>query len=105
MNTIAEYIKNVPELAEEYAELAAEIQKDIDKANANRALYDVAKDIVLAALTDQLVTVADLFAKVEADLPDGFSKSKMQYALTHYWADDVTVVKDGRNPNQYRAKV
>ena len=32
MNTIANYIKNVPELAEEYAELAAEIQKDIEKA-------------------------------------------------------------------------
>ena len=37
MNTIANYIKNVPELAEEYAELAAEIQKDIEKAEANRA--------------------------------------------------------------------
>jgi len=104
MNTIANYIKNVPELADEYAELAAEIQKDIEKAEANRALYDSAKDIVFKALTDQLVTCSDLWDKVKDEMPEGFTKNKMNYALLHYWNDEVIKVQDGRNPNQYRRK-
>ena len=104
MNAIANYIKNVPELAEEYAELSAEIQKDIEKAEANRALYAAAYDVVMANLTDALTTCGDLFAKIENDLPEGFTKSKLQYALAHYWTDEIIKVQDGRNPNQYRRK-
>ena len=104
MNTIAAYIKNVPELANEYAELAAEIQKDIEKAEANRTMYDTAKDVVLAALNDQLVTASELWAKVENDVPEGFTKNKMNYALIHYWDNEVIKVQEGRNPNQYRRK-
>lgn len=105
MIAICNYIKTVPELSEEYAELSAEIQKDIEKAETNRVLYATARDVVMRVLDDQLVTCADLFEKVKGELPEGFTKSKLQYALAHYWTDDVVKVQEGRNPNQYKRKV
>ena len=105
LKSICEYIKNVPDLSEEYAELAAELQKDIDKAEANRTLYEAAHDVVIPALDDCLITCADLYVKIANDLPEGFTKSKLQYALSHYWTEDVVKVQEGRNPNMYKRKV
>ena len=48
MTTIANYIKNVPELAAEYAELQAELDKNAEKAQANRDLYAAAHDVALS---------------------------------------------------------
>jgi hypothetical protein len=100
--TIANYIKNVPELSEEYAELAAEIAKGEEKAQANRDLYAAAKDVVLSVLTSTPMTVADIFAACEADLPEGFTKSKIQYALANYWTSEVVKIANPKGPNEYR---
>ena len=103
LRTIVNYIKNVPELAAEYAELAAEIQKDEDKARANRALYDAAKGVVIDNLpTDKGITASELFEACEDDLPEGFTKSKMQYALSNYWTAEVEKIKVGKDVCLYK---
>lgn len=101
MTAIANYIQNVPELATEYAELAAELNKNEAKAQANRELYTTAHDIVMAHLSAEPVTVADLYASCEGELPDNFSKSKVQYALSNYWADEVVKHDNGKKAFTY----
>lgn len=83
-------------------EMFAELNKGAEKAAANRALYDAAKEVVLAGLTDTPVTIAELFEAVADGLPEGFTRSKMQYAINNYWADEV-VKHDGR-PATYSRK-
>ena len=101
MTTIAAYIKNVPELANEYAELAAELAKNDAKAQANRDLYAQAHDVVMAHLTDTPVTVADLFTACESELPEKFSKSKVQYAMRELWASEVVKHDNGKKAFTY----
>ena len=101
MTAIANYIKNVPELATEYAELRAELDKNAAKAEANRELYAAAHDVVMAHLSDTPQTVADLFNACESELPENFSKSKVQYAIREYWANEVVKHENGKNPYTY----
>ena len=101
MITIAAYIKNVPELANEYAELQAELDKNAAKAQANRDLYATAHDVVMAHLGSTPVTVADLFTACEGELPEGFSRSKIQYALLNYWDDEVVKHENGKKAFTY----
>lgn len=101
MTTIAAYIKNVPELSNEYAELAAELAKGEAKAQANRDLYATAREIVLAHLSDTPLTVGELFDVCEDELPEGFSKSKIQYALLNYWKDEVIKHENGKKAFTY----
>lgn len=100
MTTIANYIKNVPELAAEYAELQAELDKNAEKAQANRDLYAATHDVVIGALTDKPVTLAELWETVKDTVPEGMSKSKVQYALRELWAAEV--VKIEGKVNEYK---
>lgn len=100
MTAIANYIKNVPELAAEYAELKAELDKNAEKAQANRELYATAHDAVIGALTDKPVTLAELWEAVKDTVPEGMSKSKVQYALRELWAAEV--VKIEGKVNEYK---
>jgi len=100
MTTIANYIKNVPELAAEYAELKAELDKNAEKAQANRDLYAAAHEVVIGALTDKPVTLAELWEAVKNTVPDGMTKSKVQYALRELWAAEV--VKIEGKVNEYK---
>lgn len=71
-------------------EVNAEWEKSTAKARNNAALYAEAKEIVLGALSvDTALTLTDLYKKVCRDLPNGFSKSKVQYGLNNYWANDI----------------
>lgn len=102
LRNIANYIANVPELATEYAELTAELSKNEEKANTNRALYDNAKNVIMRYLDSGLTTVSELWEKVKDELPEGFTKSKMQYAMINYWTDEVVKVENPKGANQYR---
>ena len=101
MNTILSLIANIdtPEAEQVRAELNAELSKGAEKAQANRELYETAKSIVMDALSDTPVTIAELYAEVEDKLPEGFTKAKVQYALSHYWESDV--VKHEGKVNAY----
>ena len=101
MNTILSLIANIdsPEAQEVRDELNAELSKDKARKDANIALYDEAKPIVLSELGDTPATVGELYEAIKDKLPEGFTKAKVQYALTHYWTEDV--VKHEGKVNSY----
>lgn len=86
------------------AELEAELAKDEARKQENADLYESAKDIVMGELRNasQPVTIGELYDAVADDLPEGFTKGKMQYAITRLWKDEVDKVEG--NPNTYSAK-
>ena len=100
MIAIANYIKNVPELAAEYAEVQAELDKNAEKAQANREMYAAAHDVVIGALTDKPVTLAELWETVKGTVPEGMTKGKVQYALRELWAAEI--VKIEGKVNEYK---
>lgn len=95
MNAIVSYINDntVTELFPIRDELVAELTKGEAKAQANRDLYAEAHDIVLGALSDTPVTITELYEEIANDLPEGFSKGKVQYAVTRLWSDEITKVE------------
>ncbi len=95
MNAIVNYINDnsVTELFEIRDELVAELNKGAEKAQANRDMYAEAHDIVMDALSDTPVTIAELYAEVEDRLPEGMTKGKVQYAVTRLWTDEITKVE------------
>ena len=101
MNTILSLIATIdtPEAEAIRAELNAELTKGAEKAEANRKVYEEAKDIVLGALNDTPVTIAELYEEIQDELPQGFTKAKVQYALGHYWESEV--VKHEGKVNAY----
>ena len=104
MNTIVNYINDnaVEELYAVRDELTAELNKGAEKADANRKLYDSVKGIVLDELASatEAVTLGELYDAVAEKLPEGFTKSKLQYAVTRLWTDEI--VKIAGKVNTYR---
>ena len=78
-------------------EVLAEVEKELNRGEAEKAknaeAYAQAKPIVLGALSDTPVTLVELYDEVANDLPTGFTKGKVQYAITRLWADEVTKVE------------
>ena len=95
LNTILSLVSTIdtPEAEAVRAEINAELSKGAEKAEANRSLYEQAKDIVIGALSDTPVTLAELYEEVKGELPEGFTRNKVQYALGHYWESEVKVTK------------
>lgn len=106
LNALVNYLNGatVDNLDEIKAELEKELARGEEKAQANRELYAQAHDIVMDGLSrfNTPITVSDLYGEIENELPDGFSKGKVQYALTHYWESEV--VKTEGKPNAYALK-
>ena len=73
-------------------EIIAELGKNEAKAQANRDLYTSAHDVVMNGLrmATAPVTIGELYESIADELPEGFSKGKVQYAITRLWADEVT---------------
>ena len=102
MKSLVAYLngETVTNIAEIKASLEAELAKGEAKAQANRELYATAHDVVIDALTDKPVTLAELWETVKDTVPEGMSKSKVQYALRELWAAEV--VKIEGKVNEYR---
>lgn len=85
-------------------EIVAELAKGAEKAQANRDLYESAHDVVMNGLrmASSPVTIGELYESIADELPDGFSKGKVQYAITRLWADEV--VKTEGKVNTYSVK-
>jgi len=84
--------------------LEKELHKN-DRVKAEKAaLYDQAKEVILEVLRTASgpATVAEIFEACESQLPAGFSKSKVQYGLTHYWTEEVEKIEG--KINSYRMK-
>ena len=106
LRALVDYIvdNDVNELSEIKDEIVAELSKGEAKAQANRDLYEQAHDVVMNGLrmATEPVTIGELYDEIADELPEGFSKGKVQYAITRLWADEV--VKTEGKTNSYAIK-
>lgn len=104
MNSILSLVSTIdtPEAEEIRVAIQNELSKGEAKAQANRDLYARAHDVVIGALTETPVTIGELYEEVKDSLPEGFSKGKVQYAVTRLWADEI--VKTEGKVNTYSLK-
>lgn len=102
MNTILTLIATIdtPEAEAVRAELNAELNKGAEEKARNAELYDAAKAVVMGELGDKPVTIGELYEAVQENLPEGFTKGKLQYAVTRLWTD--AIVKIEGKVNTYR---
>ena len=86
------------------ADVEYELNRGAEKAQANRDLYASAHDVVMNALRSATapVTIGELYDAIADELPDGFSKGKVQYAVTRLWVDEI--VKTEGKVNTYSVK-
>ena len=84
-------------------EILSELEKEITKGEAQKAKnaegYEAIHDLIVNTLTETPVTVGELWEAIEGDVPEGMTKGKVQYALTHLWQDEIVTVKG--KPNGY----
>ena len=101
MNSILSTIATIdtPEAEEIRVAIQNELNKGEAKAQANRDLYAQAHDVGIGALTETPVTIGELYEEVKGSLPEGFSKGKVQYAVTRLWSDEI--VKTEGKVNTY----
>jgi len=74
--------------AEILAEFEKEINRNAEAKQAKETLYAEAKPIVLDAM-DAPATITEIFEAVKGDLPEGFTKGNLQYAVTRLWKDEI----------------
>ena len=82
------------------AELEKEINRGAEQKAKNAQAYESIHDLVVGNLGSAPVTCGELFDSIEDELPEGMTKGKVQYALTHLWQDEI--VKIEGKPNTYR---
>ena len=82
------------------AELDAELRKGETAKAKNAEAYEAIHDLIVGNLSDTPVTCGELYDAIESELPEGMTKGKVQYALTHLWQDEI--VKIEGKPNTYR---
>ena len=91
----------------EDAEILSELDKEINKGAEvkaqNAKAYESIHDLIVGTLSDVPVTIAELFESIESELPEGMTKGKVQYAVTHLWQDEI--VKIEGKPNTYRRAI
>ncbi len=100
------FVKNndTIDLSAAVEDIRAEYEKSAAKVDAKMLAYERAKPIVLSAITGVALTVKDIFTTCENDLPEDFTASKIQYALLHYWANEVNKIDNGKGPFTYQVK-
>ena len=105
MNTILSLIAtiNTPEAEAVRNELTAELNKGAERKAQTAELYESVKPIVFGALSETPVTIGELFTEIEDVLPEGFTKSKLQYAVTRLWKDELTKVEGKVNAYAIKA--
>ena len=104
INTILSLIATIdtPEAEQVRSELTAELNKGAEEKARNAELYDAAKAVVMGELetTDAAVTIGELYEAVADKLPEGFTKGKLQYAVTRLWTDAIVRIEG--KVNTYR---
>lgn len=85
-------------------EILSELDKEITKGDVQKAknaeAYEALHDVIMENLGEAPCTVAELWDAIKDDVPEGTTKGKVQYALTHLWQDEI--VKIEGKPNGYR---
>lgn len=103
MMTLVNFLStnDIPELATVKEEILAQYAKNEEKAQANRDLYTQAHDIVMRVVDATPRTVAEIYEACADELPEGFSKSKVQYAIRALWGNEVVKIENAKGANQY----
>lgn len=81
-------------------ELDAELHRGDARKEANAKAYDALHGVIMDNLSNDLCTAAELWDAIKDDVPEGTTKNKVQYALTHLWQDEIVKVEG--KPNSYR---
>ena len=84
-------------------EVNAEWARLNDKANANRAAYEDAKEIAFGILSNKPMTAKEIF-EASNEWPEGFTVNKVGYALRNYWAENVVKHDNGKSAFTYTVK-
>ena len=102
MNTILSLIANIntDEANAVRDELNAELNKGAEQKAQNDALYEAAKAVVMNELGDTPVTISELYEAIAGQLPEGFTKGKLQYAVTRLWKNEIVRIEG--KVNTYR---
>lgn len=82
------------------AAINEELSGKMEKKKANQDAYAAAKAPVFAVLSTTPQTAQEIFTACEDELPDKFTKHKVQYALLNYWRNEI-VVHDNDKPKTY----
>ena len=83
--------------------IMAELDKEINRYAEQKAQkaqeYESVKDAIFNALriAGKPVTLAEIWNECSGNLPDGFTRNKVQYGLTKLWKDEIHIVKDKVN--------
>lgn len=91
---------DTPEAEEVRQAVTAELNKGAEQKAENAKLYDTAKGIVLSELGETPVTIGELYDAVAKQLPEGFTKGKLQYAVTRLWTSEIVRIEG--KVNTYR---
>lgn len=93
MNTIVSVLSTVDFEGKDavMAELNTELHRYDAVKEAKMALYESAHPVVFEVFeqTTTPLTVAEIWEAIEDTVPEGFTKSKLAYALSHQWKDEV----------------
>lgn len=100
MIAVRDFLTSVDALPEVVAEINAELSKGDAQKAKNAEAYEGIHDIIMENLADEPCTVAELWDVIKDKVPDGITKNKVQYALTHLWQDEIVKVEG--KPNGYR---
>lgn len=105
LTAILDILDGVSYSDEMVAELKDEISKELSKGQAQKdkqaEAYESIRELVVGNLSDVTpCTCTELYEYIKDELPNGMSKSKVQYALNNLWQDEV--VKISGKPNTYR---
>ncbi len=93
---------------ENKTEIMAEIEKELNRGAAEREAKAAEDEAAWPGVAEgrrvigNPVGVTDLFDEIEKALPNGFTKGRLTYGLTHQWADRV--VKTEGKINLYTIK-
>lgn len=88
------------DVADAVDEMKAELSKGQAQKDKNAEAYESIHSLIVDTLSDTPVTCGELWDAIHGDVPDGITKGKVQYALTHLWQDEI--VKIEGKPNTYR---
>ena len=93
--------------AEIKVELEKELNRNAERAQANRELYASVHDIVMNgfAVAGKPITLAELYEEVQSELPKGFSKGKVQYAVTNLWANELVKTEGPAHAPRFTVRV
>lgn len=86
-------------------EFNAEYERTTAKSRANAAMYAEAEQALMnTPKWDKPMTAKELAEVCAADLPEGFTASKVQYGLLNYWQGKVVKHDNGKNAYTYTRK-